>query len=70
MNSIKFHSIVFALLLPCVMVISEGMLIINIIGIAYILLLFKLSKTKLGKRFIRRYYREVLRIEAALYNDR
>lgn len=66
MNSIKLHSIAFAVILPCILALSEGLLIINLIGIAYILFLFKLSSTKIGKRFIRRYYKEILRLESLL----
>ena len=66
MNSIKLHSIAFAIILPCILALSEDLLIINLVGILYMLLLFRLSYTKPGKRFIRSYYREVLRLEALL----
>lgn len=66
MNSIKLHSIAFAVILPCILALSEGLLVINLIGIAYILFLFRLSSTKIGKRFIRRYYKEILRLESLL----
>jgi len=66
MNSIKLHSIAFAIILPCILALSEGSLIINLVGMLYTLLLFRLSYTKPGKRFIRSYYREVLRLEALL----
>ena len=66
MNSIKLHSITFAVILPCILALSGGLLIINLIGIAYILFLFRLSSTKIGKRFIRRYYKEILRLESLL----
>lgn len=66
MNSIKLHSIAFVVILPCILALSEGPLIINLIGIAYILFLFRLSSTKIGKRFIRRYYKEILRLESLL----
>ena len=66
MNSIKLHSIAFVIILPCILALSEGQLVINLVGILYILLLFRLSYTKPGKRFIRSYYREVLRLEALL----
>ena len=66
MNSIKLHSVAFAAILPCILTLSEGSLIINLVGILYILLLFRLSCTKCGKRFIRSYYREILRLEALL----
>ena len=66
MNSIKLHSIAFAVILPCILALSGGLLIINLIGTAYILFLFRLSSTKIGKRFIRRYYKEILRLESLL----
>lgn len=66
MNSIKLHSIAFAVILPCILALSEGPLIINLVGVLYILLLFRLSYTKPGKRFIRRYYKEILRLESLL----
>ena len=66
MNSIKLHGVAFVAILPCILTLSEGSLIINLIGILYMLLLFGLSYTKPGKRFIRSYYREILRLEALL----
>lgn len=63
MKSIKIHGIAFAIILPCILVFSEGEPVVNLIGIAYILFLFKLSGTTIGRRFIRSYYREILRIE-------
>jgi len=66
MNSIKIHSLAFVIFMPCVMAFSEGSLIINAIGLAYILVLFKLSGTTIGKRFIRSYYKEILWIENRL----
>ena len=66
MNSIKLHSIAFAVILPCILTLLEGSLIINLVGVLYILLLFRLSYTKSGKRFIRRYYKEILRLESLL----
>lgn len=66
MNSIKLHSIAFAVILPCILALLEGSLIINLVGVLYILLIFRLSYTKPGKRFIRRYYKEILRLESLL----
>lgn len=66
MNSIKLHSIAFAAILPCILTLSESSLIVNLAGIIYTLLLFRLSRTKRGKRFIRSYYREILRLESLL----
>lgn len=66
MNSIKIHCLAFAILMPCIMAFSEGSLVVNILGVAYMLLLFRLSGTTIGKRFIRAYYKEILRIENQL----
>lgn len=63
MNSIKIHCLAFAILMPCIMALSEGSLIVNILGVAYILVIFRLSSTTKGERFIRAYYREILRLE-------
>jgi len=66
MNSIKIHCLAFVVALPCILALSEGLLIINLVGILYMLLIFRLSYTKPGKRFIRRYYKEILRLESLL----
>lgn len=63
MKSIKIHCLAFVILMPCIMALSESNPMINVIGIAYILLLFRLSSTSVGRRFIRTYYREILRLE-------
>jgi hypothetical protein len=63
MNRIKIHCLAFAILMPCIMAFSEGSLVINVVGLAYILVLFRLSSTTRGRRFIRTYYREILRLE-------
>ena len=66
MNSIKLHSVAFVAILPCILTLSEGSLVVNLMGIIYTLFLFRLSYTKPGKRFIRSYYREILRLESLL----
>lgn len=63
MNSIKIHCLAFVILMPCTMTFSEGSLVVNILGVAYMLLLFRLSSTTIGRRFIRTYYKEILRLE-------
>ena len=63
MNSIKIHCLAFVILMPCIMAFSESNPLINIIGLAYILVLFRLSSTTSGRRFIRAYYKEILRLE-------
>lgn len=66
MKSIKLHSIAFAIILPCILIFSEGELIINILGLVYMLFLFRLSGTTKGKQFVRSYYKEILRLESLL----
>lgn len=66
MKSIKLHCVAFVIALPCILALSEGEPVVNLIGIAYILFLFRLSSTKIGKRFIRRYYKEILWLESLL----
>lgn len=51
------------LLLPCLLAVSEGHIIYNIIGLGYILSLLMLSTTMPARRFIRRLYRDILRAE-------
>lgn len=63
MKRVRLHLIAFALLLPCMMAFNEGKLVLNFLGLAWILVLFFLSSTMKGKRFIRDYYREILRLE-------
>lgn len=55
-----------ALLLPCLAVISCGSPLWNVAGIFYVVLLGRLSSTMRGRRFIRAYYREILRLENLL----
>lgn len=45
--------------LPCLAVFSESnTFILNIFGLAYIFALYFASKTKVGKKFCRKLYRE------------
>lgn len=66
MKNIKLHCKAFAIILPIVLLFSEGSLLVNFIGLIYLLLLFGASNSKSGKQFIRRYYREILRIESIM----
>lgn len=51
------------LLIPCLVIFSEGgSLLCNMAGIAYLIALVLLSKTKVGKRFVRNAYRSNLRL--------
>lgn len=47
------------LLLPCLAVLNESESILpNVLGLAYILILFALSRTNAGKKFCNRLYNE------------
>lgn len=62
----KIHITAFAIILPLILIVTEGNPVINLIGLVYALILYRLSKTPAGKQFICRYYREVLRLESLL----
>lgn len=60
MKTILFATILF---LPCLLVLNESETFIpNLIGIGYICTLAKLATTNIGKRFIKKLYRENERI--------
>ena len=48
----KKFIIAFALLLPLALIVGEGALIYNIVGIAYALVLYRLAHTAKGKKFV------------------
>lgn len=57
------------LLIPCIVIFSEGgSLLCNMVGIAYLLALVGLSRTKVGKRFTRNVYRSNLRLHRNFFN--
>lgn len=57
------------LLVPCLIIFSEGgSLLWNMAGIAYLLALVGLSRTKAGKRFTRNAYRANLRLHRNFFN--
>ena len=66
MERIKLHLAGVAVLLPCLMLFSEFNVAVNLLGICYVCTLFVLSDTDAGKRFLRRYYHEILRLENTL----
>ena len=64
MKRILLHVRAFVALLPMVAVFSEGSLWVNAAGILYFVWLgIWLSDSPAGHRFLRDYYREVMRIE-------
>lgn len=53
----------FCMALPCVLAFNDSDAIIyNIIGVAYMLVLYKLSQTKRGAAFCRRFYADFMRL--------
>lgn len=67
MKAIKIHLTAFAVLLPLLAVVSTGNLAANFLGVLYAAGLYiYTANSERGKRFIRRYYREVLRLEDML----
>lgn len=56
-------TLVAILLAPCILIFCEGgSLLCNMVGIAYLIALVGLSRTKVGKRFVRNAYRSRLRL--------
>lgn len=65
MKRIALHLIAFAVLMPCVLMFNiSGELWMNFLGIIYVCYLFILvNESETVRRFVRDYYREILRIE-------
>lgn len=56
------------LLLPCLAVLNESESILpNLFGLAYILILFALSRTNAGKKFCNRLYNETEKLNEILF---
>lgn len=56
------------LLLPCLAVLNESESVLpNVLGIAYILILFALSRTNAGKKFCNRLYNETEKLNEILF---
>lgn len=56
------------LLLPCLAVLNESESILpNVLGLAYILILFALSRTNAGKKFCNRLYNETEKLNEILF---
>jgi hypothetical protein len=62
---ICLHLIAVLVLMPCVMVFNvSGEIWINILGIIYCsYLVILMNESEMARRFVRRYYHEILRIE-------
>lgn len=67
MKRISLHLTAFAVLLPCVAAFTEGNIWVTFCGFLYLVWLwFAANETERGKRFLRDYYREILRLERML----
>lgn len=54
--------------LPCLAVLNENESVLpNLFGLVYILILFALSRTKVGKKFCERLYNETEKINEILF---
>lgn len=68
MKRFLLHLTAFGLFFPVLLMFTEN-LVCNILGVLYTtILVFGWFATDNGKRFLRRYYREILRIEKDLLN--
>lgn len=65
MKRIALHLIAFVVLMPCVLIFNiSGELWLNTLGIIYVCYLFILvNESERVRRFVRDYYREILRLE-------
>lgn len=64
---ISLHLVALFALMPCMAAFSEGNLCINFCGLIWIVWLWiAANETERGRRFIRDYYREILRLERML----
>ena len=67
MKRVLLHLKAFGLFAPAFILLCAGNLLCNIAGVLYTtILVFGWFATDNGKRFLRRYYREILRIEKDL----
>jgi uncharacterized membrane protein YgaE (UPF0421/DUF939 family) len=64
MKSLFIHVAAMALMLPLLLIVNEGNLVWNFVGIVYAVWLFLFFlPSDAGKKFIRALHREILRIE-------
>jgi hypothetical protein len=69
MERVFLHLKAFGLFAPAFVLLCAGNLLCNIAGVLYITMLcFGWFSTCDGKRFLCRYYREILRMEKDLLN--
>ena len=64
MKRIALHLVALAVFLPCTLIVCGGSVVVNLLGVVYLAwLVLVASRTDTGRRFIRRYYHEILRLE-------
>ena len=67
MKRITQHLTACALLAPCLLAFTAGSLIVNAAGAAYMAgLVYACGHTPKGRRFARKYYDEITRLEKLL----
>ena len=65
MTRIKLHLQACALFAPAILLLSST-IIVMLLGVLYCYFLYRFSSTKIGSRFLKRYYHEILRLEHTL----
>lgn len=63
MKRIKLHLQAFVLFAPAIIGIICSTIIIVLLSLIYFIGLYRWSKTRSGRYFLRSYYREILRLE-------
>lgn len=53
------YVIAFILIMPCALIIADGGILYNVLGVIYTLILFFASRTVKGQRFCRSLYKSV-----------
>lgn len=66
MKRIKLHLQAFVLFTPAIIGIICSTIIIVLLSLIYFIGLYRWSKTRNGRIFLRAYYREILRLENIL----
>lgn len=66
MTRIKLHLQAFVLFAPAIIGIICSTIIIMLLVLIYSIGLYRWSKTRNGRNFLRSYYREIMRLERML----
>lgn len=65
MKRIKLHLQACALFTPVILLLSSTIIIV-LLSLIYFIGLYRWSKTRNGRNFLRSYYREIMRLERML----